>query len=84
MMQLVLKMTSQVKEMENQIEILMKENEALKKTNVSSIPTVIPIVSTVVPSTLAENLAPKGLLETAVSIQSINTSATESSTSQVQ
>ena len=84
MMQLVLKMTAQVKEMENQIEALMKESEALKGKNVSSIPTVIPTINTTVPSTLAEHLAPKGVLATAVSIQSVNTSATESSTTQVQ
>ena len=52
-MQLVLKMTTQIKDMENQIEYLMKENETLKKSHKVPIPTVIPTVSTVVPSTLA-------------------------------
>ena len=82
-MQLVLKMTAQIKEMENQIESLMKENETLKKAHEVSIPTVIPNVSTTVPSTLAEHLALKGVLATAVSITSKDISATSSSTSQV-
>ena len=56
--------------MENQIEILMKENEILKKSHELSIPTVIPTISIVVPSTLAEHLAPKGVLETTVTITS--------------
>ena len=82
-MQLVLKMTAQIKEMENQIETLMKENETLKKAQEVSIPTVIPTISTIVPSTLAKHLAPKGVLETVVSITSKDISATSSSTSQV-
>ena len=80
MMQLVLKIISQIKDMENQIETLIKEKETLKETNISPIPTVIPMVSTTVPSTLAEHLAPKRVLETVVLVQSIDTSATESST----
>ena len=82
-MQLVLKMIAQVKYMENQIESLMQENEILKKAQEVSIPTVIPTVSTVVPSTLAEHLALKGVLATAVSITSKDIYATSSSTSQV-
>ena len=82
-MQLVLKITAQVKDMENQIETLMKENEALRKAYVQSTPIVIPIVGTAVPSTLAKHLDPKFPLETAVSVQSIDTSATGSSTTQV-
>ena len=61
----------------------MKENETLKKACQVSIPTVIPTISTVFPSTLAEHLAPKGVLATAVSITSKDISATSSSTSQV-
>ena len=52
----------------------------MKETDVPSIPIAIPMVSTVVPSTLAEHLAPKELLATSVSVQSIDTSATGSST----
>ena len=55
----------------------------MKETNVPSIPTVIPIVGTAVPSTLAEHLEPKVPLATVVSMQSIDTSATGSSTTQV-
>ena len=80
-MQLVLNMTAHIKEMEYQIESLMQENETLKKAHEVSIPTVIPIVSTGVPSTLAEHLAPKGVLAIAVSITSNYISATSSSTS---
>ena len=82
-MQLVLNMTAQIKEMENQTETLMKENETLIKENEVSTPTIIPMATTVVPSTLADHLAPKGVFTTAVSITSIDTSATGSSTSQV-
>ena len=82
-MQLVLKMTAQIKNMETQIESLMKEIENLKKTQQFSIPIVFPTVSRVVPSTLAEHLAPKGVLATAVSITSKDISTTSSSTSQV-
>ena len=76
-------MTAKLKEMENQIEALMKENEALKNAK-EVIPTVIPIVTTAIPSTLAEHLAPKGKLTTAVSISSKDLSATASSNTQVQ
>ena len=61
----------------------MKENEALKKDK-GVIPTVIPLVTTVVPSTLAEHLAPKGKLTTAVSISSKYVSAAAYSNTQVQ
>ena len=69
--------------MENQIEYLMKENESLKKTQEVPIPTIIPTVSTIVPSTLVDHLALKGVLATAVSINSKDISTTSSSTSQV-
>ena len=48
------------------------------------VPTVIPIITTVLASTLGEKLAPKESLETAVPLQSATTSATDSSTTQVQ
>ena len=80
MAKLILKLTSQVKEMEYQMDILIKEKEAVKEVDVKYTPTVIPIVSTVVPSTLAEHLAPKVPLATIVSMQYIDTSATGSST----
>ena len=83
MAKLILKLTTQVKDMEDQMDILIKEKEAVKEVDVQYIPIVIPIVSTTVPSTLAEHLAPKVPLETAVSVQSIDTSATGSSTTQV-
>ena len=78
---MVLKMTTQIKDMENQMEYLMQENETLKKAQEISIPIVIPTLCTVVPSTLAEHLAPKGVLATEVSITSKDISATSSSTS---
>ena len=55
----------------------------MKKAQQVSIPTVIPNVSRTIPSTLAENLAPKGVLDTTVSITSKDISTTSSSTSQV-
>ena len=61
--------------MESQIEDFMQENEKLKKYQQVVIPTVIPTVSTSVPSTLAEHLAPQGVLETAVPITSHDISA---------
>ena len=82
-MQLVLKMTAQIKDTENQIESLMQENESLKKAQEVPIPTVIPTASKSIPSTWIEHLAPKGVLATAVSITSKDISATSSSTSQV-
>ena len=67
--------------MESQIEALMKENEELRKSQPMVIPTVIPTVNTAIPSTLAEHLAPKGVLATAVPITSL-ISASSSSSSQ--
>ena len=67
--------------MESQIESLMKENEELRKAQPMVIPTVIPIVNTAIPSTLAEHLAPNGVLPTAVPITSL-ISASSSSSSQ--
>ena len=55
------------------MDILIKE-KVVKEAVVKNIPTVIPMVSTIVPSTLAEQLAPKVPLATAVSVQSIYTS----------
>ena len=83
-MQLIIKLTGQIKNMESQLDLLMKEKETMKETEASTIPTVIPIVTADVPSTLGENLAPKEPLETTVSVQSATTSNTKSSTSQVQ
>lgn len=80
---LVIKMTTQIKEMESQIEAFMQENENLKKAQQVFIPTMIPTISTTVPSTLAEHLAPQGVLETAVPITSHDISASSSSTSQI-
>ena len=76
-------MTAQIKEMESQIEAFMQENENLKKSQQVFIPTIIPNVSTTIPSTLAEHLAPQGVLATAVSITSKDISATSSSNSQI-
>lgn len=83
-MQLIIKLTAQIKDMESQLDILMKEKETVKETDASTIPTFIPIIIADIPSTLGENLAPKELLATAVSVQSGTTSQIESSTSQVQ
>ena len=84
MMQLIIKLTAQIKDMESQLDILMKEKETVKETDASTIPIVIPIIIVDIPSTLGENLAPKEPLEIAVSVQSATTSNIESSTSQVQ
>jgi len=67
--------------MESQLEDSIRENENLKKTQQLHIPTVIPNVITVVPSTLAEHLAPQGVMATAVPINSHEISASSSSTS---
>ena len=65
-------MSGQIKTMESQIEALMKENEELRKAQPMVIPTVIPTVNTAIPSTLAEHLAPNGVLPTAVPITSLS------------
>ena len=67
--------------MEIQIEALMKNNEEIRKAQPMVIPTVIPTVNTAIPSTLAEHLASKGVLPTAVPISSL-ISASSSSSSQ--
>ena len=59
---------------------LVQEKETPK---IPEIPTVIPVITTVVPPTLAENLAPKEPLATAVPVTSSTTSTTESSTTTV-
>ena len=67
--------------METQMDKLVHKRET---TKTQETPKVIPMVTVVVPSTLAEELAPKEPLGTAVSVTSSTTSATESSTSIVQ
>ena len=79
---LVHQMTDQIKTMESQTEALTKENEELGKAQPMVIPTVIPTVNTAIPSTLAEHLAPKGVLATAVPITSQEISTSSSSSSQ--
>ena len=81
MMNLILQLTAQIKEMEIQMDKLVQKKETLKE---SEIPIVIPVITAVVPSTLGENLAPKEPLSTAVPVNSSTTSATESSTTKVQ
>lgn len=76
-------MTAQIKEMENQMGASVRENEVLKKTQQANIPKVIPTVSTAIPSTLAEHLAPQGVIATAVPITSQEISASSSSSSQM-
>lgn len=59
MTQIIIKLTTKIKDMESQLDIMMKEKEIVKETDTSTIPTVIPIITVVVPSTLGEKLAPK-------------------------
>ena len=82
MMNLILQMTAQIKEMEIEMDKLVQEKKAAKTQNVS--PTIIHVVTTAVPSTMAKELAPKVPFAIAVPITSSTTSAIESSTTPVQ
>ena len=83
MMKLILKLTTQIKNMETQMDRLVQERETVKEPKFPTIPTVIPVITTTVPSTLGEKLAPKGPLATAVPVTSTTISATDSSTTNV-
>ncbi len=75
MMDLVLQLNDQLKEMEKELESLIQ----LKQASIDSAPpTVIPIVTTVVHSTLAAALAPTGPMATALSVSTLTTLATTS------
>ena len=52
MMNLILKLTSQIKEMESQMDQLVQEKETVKEIETPIIASVIPVISTVVASTL--------------------------------
>ena len=81
MMNLILQMTTQIKEMEIEIEKLVQEKETYKAQEIPT--TLIPMVTIIVPSTLVEELAPKVPLATTVPVTSSTTSAIESSTIEV-
>ena len=70
--------------METQLDQLVKEKETTKEAEDPIIPTIIPIITTDVASTLGEKLAPNVPLATVVLVHSATTSATNSSTTQVQ
>ena len=63
---------------------LVQERETVKEPKIPTFPTVIPVITIAVPSTLGENLAPKGPLETTVPVTSATISATKSSTTVAQ
>ena len=73
MMNLILQLTSQIKEMEIKMDKLFHERET---TKAHEFPTVIPMETTTMPSTLAKELAPKVPLATVVPLTSSTTSAT--------
>lgn len=76
-MNLIVQMTTKIKEMEIDMDKLVQEKETTKEKNVP--PTIFLVVTTTVPSTLAEELAPKVPLAIVVPVTSSTTSATESS-----
>lgn len=79
MMNLILQLAAQIKEMEVQMDQLVQEKETVKEP---VIPTVIPVITAAVPSTLGEKLAPKEPLAIVVPVTASTTSATESSTTE--
>ena len=70
MMNLILQLTTQLKEMENEMDKLVQEKRASSEADPV---TVIPIVTTIVPSTLAESLAPSVPLATTIHVTSATT-----------
>lgn len=77
MMNLILQLTAQTKEMENEMDNLVQEK---KDRATEVLVTVIPVVTIVVPSTLAESLAPIVPMATTLPVTSSTTSTMESST----
>ena len=78
MMQLILKLTAQIKEMETQLDQLVKEKEIVKEAEAPIIPSVIPVITTVVASTFGEKIAPNVPLAIVVPVHSATTLATDS------